>query len=58
MADSNPKSENWAIVGGGILGMTLAHRLAGQGKNITLFEGADYLGGLAWKELLSLLSYL
>ena len=47
MADSNPKSENWAIVGGGILGMTLAHRLAGQGKNITLFEGADYLGGLA-----------
>lgn len=42
-----PKSENWAIVGGGILGMTLAHRLAQQGKNVTLFEGANELGGLA-----------
>ena len=40
-------SENWCIVGGGILGMTLAHRLAQQGKNVTLFEGADRLGGLA-----------
>ena len=36
-----------AIIGGGILGMTLAHRLAQKGKNITLFEGASHLGGLA-----------
>ena len=42
-----PKTEKWAIVGGGILGMTLAHRLAQQGKNVTLFEGANQLGGLA-----------
>jgi len=43
--------ERWGIVGGGILGMTLAHRLAGQGKEVTLFEGNDSLGGLAgpWK---------
>ena len=27
--------------------MTLAHRLAQQGKQVTLFEGADHLGGLA-----------
>jgi glycine/D-amino acid oxidase-like deaminating enzyme len=40
-------SERWAIVGGGILGMTLAHRLAQNGKSVTLFEGAKQLGGLA-----------
>lgn len=39
--------ERWGIVGGGFLGMTLAHRLAQHGKNVTLFEGANYLGGLA-----------
>jgi len=37
----------WAIVGGGMLGMTLAHRLAQQGQDVTLFEGAGQLGGLA-----------
>jgi protoporphyrinogen oxidase len=41
------KSENWAIVGGGLLGMTLALRLAEAGKRVTLYEGADHLGGLA-----------
>lgn len=40
-------AEQWAIIGGGILGMTLAHRLAQQGKRVTLFEGASHLGGLA-----------
>jgi protoporphyrinogen oxidase len=39
--------EHWGIVGGGFLGMTLAHRLAQHGKKVTLFEGANYLGGLA-----------
>ena len=45
------KSERWGIVGGGILGMTLALRLAQQGKQVTLFESSDRLGGLAdaWK---------
>jgi protoporphyrinogen oxidase len=42
---SNP--ERWGIVGGGILGMTLALRLAQQGKQVTLFESSDRLGGLA-----------
>jgi protoporphyrinogen oxidase len=40
-------SERWAVVGGGFLGMTLAHRLARHGKKVTLFESADHLGGLA-----------
>ena len=39
--------ERWAILGGGILGMTLAHRLRQRGKQVTLFEAADCLGGLA-----------
>lgn len=30
-----------------MLGMMLAHRLAGEGKRVTLFEGAEQLGGLA-----------
>lgn len=42
-----PNSEQWAIVGGGILGLTLAHRLAQQGKQVTLYEAAPQLGGLA-----------
>ena len=37
----------WAIVGGGFLGMTLALRLAQQGKTVTLFEASSSLGGLA-----------
>ena len=40
-------SENWAVVGGGMLGMTLAHRLAQAGKKVTLYESADRFGGLA-----------
>lgn len=42
-----PNRERWGIIGGGILGMTLAHRLAQSGREVTLFEGADHLGGLA-----------
>jgi protoporphyrinogen oxidase len=41
------ESERWAVVGGGFLGMTLAYRLAQHGKKVTLFEGANHLGGLA-----------
>ncbi|MGB8700275.1 MAG: NAD(P)/FAD-dependent oxidoreductase [Thermosynechococcaceae cyanobacterium] len=40
-------SQRWAIVGGGMLGLTLAHRLVQQGHLVTLFEGAAELGGLA-----------
>jgi protoporphyrinogen oxidase len=46
MVSTNAKT-NWAIVGGGFLGMTLALRLAKQGKRVTLFEAAPTLGGLA-----------
>ena len=44
-------AERWGIVGGGILGMTLALRLAQQGKQVTLFDAGHQLGGLAdaWK---------
>lgn len=40
-------TQRHAIVGGGILGMMLAHRLAQQGRDVTLFESANELGGLA-----------
>ncbi len=36
----------WAIVGGGMLGLTLAYRMAKQGHDISLFEAAPTLGGL------------
>ena len=43
--------KKWAVVGGGVLGMTTALRLAQAGHQVTLFEAADHLGGLAdaWK---------
>jgi protoporphyrinogen oxidase len=44
---SSSNSRNWAVVGGGFLGMTLALRLVKQGKRVTLFEAAPTLGGLA-----------
>ena len=45
------QSKNWGIIGGGIMGMTLAHRLTQQGHKVTLFEAAPQLGGLVspWK---------
>ena len=38
---------NWAIVGGGMLGLTLAHRLSQAGQKVTVLEAAPCLGGLA-----------
>lgn len=40
-------SKQIAIVGSGFLGMTLALRLAKSGANVTLFESAGEIGGLA-----------
>lgn len=37
----------WAVVGGGLLGLTLAHRLTQAGHQVTVFEAAPELGGLA-----------
>jgi protoporphyrinogen oxidase len=36
----------WAIVGGGMMGMTLAYRMASQGHRVSLIEAAPSLGGL------------
>ena len=37
----------WAIVGGGMLGLALAKRLAEHGQQVTVLEGAPEIGGLA-----------
>jgi protoporphyrinogen oxidase len=39
--------DHWAVLGGGVLGMTVALRLAQQGHRVTLLEGRPHLGGLA-----------
>jgi protoporphyrinogen oxidase len=43
--------KKWGIIGGGIMGITLARRLSQQGHQVTLFEGAPDIGGLvsSWK---------
>ncbi len=40
-------NQNIAIVGGGIMGVALAYKLAQQGLKITVYERGDNLGGLA-----------
>ena len=42
-----PDGQRWAVVGGGMLGLTIAHRLAQHGHTVTVFEAADQVGGLA-----------
>ena len=37
----------WGVVGGGVLGCSMALRLAQQGHQVTLYESATELGGLA-----------
>ena len=39
--------QSWCIIGGGILGLTLAYRLAQAGHDITIIEASDKFGGLA-----------
>lgn len=45
------EQKKWGIIGGGIMGMTLAHRLAQAGQQVTIYEAAPNLGGLVspWK---------
>lgn len=40
------EKKTWAIVGGGMLGMTLALRLVQDGHKVTLYEAAEKVGGL------------
>jgi protoporphyrinogen oxidase len=42
--------KNSAVIGGGIMGMTVAHRLASEGHKVTLYEAGPDVGGLvsAW----------
>jgi protoporphyrinogen oxidase len=39
-------TKSWGIIGGGIMGMTLALRLAQKGFQVTILESASKLGGL------------
>lgn len=39
--------EHFGIVGGGLLGLTIALRLAQRGFRVTVFEAANHVGGLA-----------
>ncbi len=47
----NLETQRWGIVGGGMLGLALALRLAKAGQQVVLYEAAPELGGLAsaWK---------
>src|SRR6478672_3951615 len=42
-----PEQKTWGIIGGGIMGMTLALRLAQKGYKVTIYESAKKTGGLA-----------
>lgn len=41
-----PTQEHWAILGGGMLGLTLADQLQQLGQRVTIIEANDSLGGL------------
>lgn len=41
------KQTDWGIIGGGIMGMTLALRLVEKGHKVTIYESAEKAGGLA-----------
>jgi protoporphyrinogen oxidase len=45
------EQKTWGIIGGGMLGMTLALRLSQKGYKVTIFESADKVGGLtsSWR---------
>ena len=47
MIVKNPEKTRYAVAGGGMLGLTLAMRMAKQGHDVTLIEAAPSLGGLA-----------
>ncbi len=44
---TNIKYMKIGIIGGGMMGLSLAYRLSQQGDKVTVFESSDQLGGLA-----------
>ncbi len=46
-ASNDRRTQRWAVIGGGLLGLTLAHRLAQAGQRVSVIEAAPELGGLA-----------
>ena len=46
MSYSSERQEHWAVLGGGMLGLTLALRLAQRSHRVTLMDTAPTLGGL------------
>ena len=44
---NSASTQHWAVVGGGMLGLTLALRLRQAGHEVTILEGAETIGGLA-----------
>lgn len=47
-SDDGPRSADVAIVGGGVIGLSLAWELAGQGRSVTLFEQGDLGREASW----------
>ena len=47
LVEPDGRAQRWGVVGGGVLGMTLALRLAQRGHEVVLYERAPTLGGLA-----------
>ena len=45
--NDNDPPKHWGIVGGGMMGLALAHRLAKDGQRVTILEARPTLGGLA-----------
>ncbi|MEM6712230.1 MAG: FAD-dependent oxidoreductase [Pseudomonadota bacterium] len=41
------QKERWCIIGGGMLGLSLAHKFATPSRSLTVIEASDRLGGLA-----------
>lgn len=46
-SSASGEQQHWGIVGGGMLGLTLAHLLRRRGATVTIIERAHHLGGLA-----------
>ena len=46
-ADQGPAPRSWGVLGAGMLGLTLALRLAERGEQVTVLDAAPQAGGLA-----------